>query len=534
MTTPRTRRTAVAALTSLATAGALFAAPPAAQAAESLTDQASVTTGGFKPWGGGYGGNNDGVENRQVSADGRYVVMVSSAPLVKRQTQLDWQVHVRDRKRGTTTLVSVGHDGGFADGRSWNAQISADGRRVAWESEATNLVPGDTNDERDVFVRDLVTGTTTRVSVASDGAQAEGDHGSWIPSLSADGMHVVFASDAPNLAPGLTGNTERAFLHDLGDGTTELVSLGADDIPASVADGKAVSVSGDGSKVSFVSLDAEVTQDADNQDLDVFVRDRVAGTTVRVAGNEDGADHGTLSADGRFLAYESPDPDIVPGDTNGEKDVFVVDLQTESHTLVSRSSSGALGDGYSQHPQISADGRFVVFESNATNLVAGDTNGYRDVFRHDLATGATERMNLRPGGGQSDTMATVPGISGDGGHVTFYSTDGDLTSLGSGWGQTYVRDLDGRWPAMRAVVKRFPKAVKKKGKVTVRTVDIAANERVRVVWKPKGKTKGKTVTRWATVKRNRFTVRTGPKPGKYLVKVHYAERVLRKQTVRHR
>jgi Tol biopolymer transport system component len=239
---------------------------------------------------------------------------------------------------GTTERVSV--DSAGNEGNSFvqrNASISADGRFVAFTSFATNLVPGDTNRRDDVFVRDRLTGTTELVSVDSAGNQGNRDSGS--PAISADGRFVAFHSVATNLVPGDTGNM-----------------------------------------------------------TDVFVRDRLTGTTQRVSVDSAGTEGNgasvepAISGDGRFVAFYSFATNLVPGDTNGDGDVFVHDRQTGTTERVSVDSAGnqgsAISDGF-RKVSISADGRVVAFVSVATNLVPGDTNGGSDAFVHDRQTGIT-------------------------------------------------------------------------------------------------------------------------------------------------
>ncbi|MCD6640055.1 MAG: hypothetical protein LT071_09100 [Nocardioides sp.] len=530
----RPRRPLVWAAT-LAVAAATLTPLAAAHADSALTDRVSIRTGGFPPGGGGDGGKNTHSERRHLSLDGRFVAFAASAPLAPGQAQLDWQVLVRDRMRGTTELVSRPSSGGKGNSTSLNPSISADGRYVAFESEASNLVGGDTNANHDVFVHDRVTRTTTRVSVTSSGAQGVSDHGSTNPSISADGRYVAFVSDAA-LAPGITVNTTRAFLHDRATGTTELVSLGSDGLPRSVVTGTYVSVSGNGSRVLFSSLDSDVTPDAHNLDPDIFLRDRAGGFTVRVAGNEDGARYATISADGQWVAYESPDNDIVPGDANDAKDVFLTSLATGQHFLASRTPAGASASQESIAPNISADGRYVIFHSRAADLVPGDTNGLYDVFRFDAHTGVVTRASIGTNGAQSTAVSYSGGISGDGQHVSFLGYDRGLSAdPACCWNFTYVRDYVGAWPAMRARVRRLPARVRANKAMVVRTIDIAPGERVKAVWIRKGKTPGKKkVVRWATVRGGKARMKAGPKAGKYRVKVSYAGKTLRSSTVRTR
>ncbi len=281
----------------------------------------------------------------------------------------------------TTTRVSSNSAGVAASGGPCEAPwATADGRYVGFSCEATNLVPGDTNFAEDVFLRDRVTGKTERVSVASDGTQAV--YPSNRSRISADGRYVAFDSFAPNLVPGDT------------NGLT-----------------------------------------------DVFLRDRAAGTTVRVSLTADGkqangSSYGaSISPDGRYLTFTSDAPNLVPGDTNGWADVFRLDRQTGRVALVSASKAGVPGNGASDSGIVSADGRYVVFESQASNLVSGDTNNSADVFVKDMTTGTVKRVGLTTAGRQFGGGATDPSMSADGRYVTFSGQPS------GGFAQVYVRDL---------------------------------------------------------------------------------------------
>ncbi|WP_110207585.1 TolB family protein [Nocardioides daejeonensis] len=529
---PATRTLALAA--AAVTGAALLSLPSTSTQAASrapLTDRISVATGGQHPGSGNNGGGR-GTERRLLSDNGRFVVFEGSAPFVRGQVPLNWQIMVRDRKLGTTVAVSRNKSGALANGRSTDPAISANGRWIVFESAATNLVAGDTNGQTDVFRHDTLTGTTTLISRRADGGLATRSSGP--ASLSANGRYVSFISYAGGLAPGDTDDVSQAYLHDTTTGITELISVKASGIGSSAL--TSTSVSNDGQRVLFESLDADVAPGAHNLAVDVFLRDRATDTTRMVAGNQAGADRASMSADGRYVVYQSKDPDIDPADTNTRADVFVVDLATDQHTLVSKSSAGVVGDVESKYGGISRDGRYVVFESKSTNLVPGDTNGQADVFRHDLVTGQTVRVSVRGNGAQEPLGGIFPSISGDGHHVVFESYARDLTPHPTGtWRQVFVRDLSGSWPAMVAKVGKLPKQVKKAKKIKVKTSGIGAGEKLTVVWKAKGKTPGKKkITTAVATKGDRITLKTGPKAGKYAVTVRYAGLVLRKQVVRTR
>ncbi len=418
-------------------AGIIVAASAATALAQS-TERASVATGGTEADGGS--------TIPAISADGRFVAFESVASnLVGGDTNGLDDIFVRDRQTGTTERVSVATGGGQANGHSFEPAISADGRFVAFYSEATNLVSGDTNGADDIFVHDRQTGTTERVSVATGGAEAT-DY-SYTPAISADGRFVAFRSDATNLVSGDTNGTADIFVHDRQTGTTERVSVATGGAEATVYSSVDPAISADGRFVAFSSLATNLVSGDTNGTNDIFVRDRQTGTTERVSvatGGTEGNGYSyipAISADGRFVAFNSGATNLVSGDTSGLDDIFVHDRQTGTTERVSVATGGTEGNGVSQIVAISADGRFVAFHSYATNLVSGDTNGYQDIFVHDRQTGTTERVSVATGGTEGNGISQIVAISADGRFVAFHS---DATNLVSGDTNTdfdiFVRD----------------------------------------------------------------------------------------------
>src|SRR6266446_2495738 len=337
----------------------------------------------------------------------------------------------------TTERVSVASGGTEGNDASLGSALSADGRFVAFDSAATDLVAGDTNRVSDVFVHDRQTGTTERVSVASDGAQGNGKSGllslAFPPALSAEGRVVAFVSFATNLVAGDTNGATDVFVHDRQTGTTERVSVASDGTESNAAClGSALSA--DGRFVAFQSDATDLVASDTNGTTDVFVQDRQTGMTERVSVASDGtqannaSSYPALSADGRFVAFQSDATNLVAGDTNGATDVFVQDRQTGTTERVSIASGGTQGNGFSAGPALSADGRFVAFHDTATNLVAGDTNGATDVFVHDRQKGTTERVSVASDGTQGNGPSSGAALSGDGGLVAFHGTATNLVA----------------------------------------------------------------------------------------------------------
>ncbi len=369
-----------------------------------------------------------------ISADGRFVAFESFASnLVPGDSNGRQDIFVHDRTTRETTRVSVSSAGVQSNGNSFRPAISSDGRFVVFDSDASNLVPGDSNGRFDIFVHDRTTGDTTRVSVSSAGIQGNSD--SLDSAISADGQIVAFASNATNLVPGDTNRQRDIFVHDRTTGQTRRVSVGF----AGGVQGNGSSfnpaLSGDGRFVAFESSASNLVPNDSNGHRDIFVHDRATEETTRVsvgfAGGVQGNDHSfhaALSADGRFVAFHSSSSNLVPNDSNATTDVFVHDRTATETTRVSIGAAGGVqGNAGSFDAVISADGRFVAFESSASNLVPNDSNATKDIFVHDRTTGQTSRVSVGAAGGvQGNRGSFDAAISGDGRFVAFES---DATNL---------------------------------------------------------------------------------------------------------
>jgi Tol biopolymer transport system component len=359
-----------------------------------------------------------------VSADGRWVAFTSAADnLVPGDTNFQWDVFLHDRQTGTTTRVSMAPGGGQMDIPSDFPAISADGRWVAFQS-------GSPLGTTQVFLHDRETGTTTPVSVGLGGIAGSGA----FPAMSADGNWVSFTSRADNLVAGDTNGVEDVFVYDRQTAVVTRVSVGSGGAQGNRYSWSLGSLSADGRSVAFASMASNLVADDTNEDWDVFVHDRQTGTTTRVSVGPGGAQgnggsfNAAISADGRWVAFASRASNLLPGDTNGHEDVFVHDRQTGATTGVSVGLGSVPGNADSSRPAISADGRSVAFYSAASNLVAGDTNGSSDVFVRDRHAGVTTRVSVGPGGVQGAGSSVGASISADGRVVAFESEAGNLAA----------------------------------------------------------------------------------------------------------
>jgi hypothetical protein len=375
-----------------------------------------------------------------LSTNGRFVAYDSEATnLVPDDTNGTSDVFVHDGWTGRTERLSVAPDGTQGNGLSSLPKISGNGRFVVFKSDATNLVPGDTNGVTDVFVRDRWLRRTRRVSVSSSGAQANGvSSQNCFPNISADGRVVSFVSYASNLVPGDTNGTADTFVHVLRTGRTEMVSVASDGTHDNGWAGGDTAVSGDGRFVVFAAEGDNLVPGWTNHRRDVFVHDRRTGHTERVSvasdgteGNADGMDLGLwITADGRYVCFRSYASNLVPGDTNGTTDVFVRDRLTGRTERVSVASGGVQAHGEADRQindaTLSNDGRFVLFDSFANDLVPTPIAFGEHVYLHDRLTDRTSRVSQTADGTPGDYWSGNSQISGDGRVAAFGTVASNL------------------------------------------------------------------------------------------------------------
>jgi len=339
-----------------------------------------------------------------VSADGRFVAFASPGnDLVNGDTNNAIDIFLRDMVAGTTAMVSATQTGAPADlGAIANSvagkrEISDDGRFVAFASTATNLVLTPNNGKAQVYVKDMLTGLVTRASV--DATNAAGDDTSSAPALSGNGRVVAFLSQAANFSPLSTSHTTQLFARDLEAGTTILESVTTAGAPVLQQAVSAAALSFDGRFMAFESRAQLDARDKDIGTLDVFLRDRALHTTVlaslsslAVAGADSRGP--SISADGRWVGFQSLDDKLVTGDANGLQDVFVYDRTTEAVTLVSQNDAGQQVNAASSGASVSSDGRFVVLMSAASNLVMSPTSTGQQLYVRDLRSNEAPIVTL--------------------------------------------------------------------------------------------------------------------------------------------
>jgi Ca2+-binding RTX toxin-like protein len=360
----------------------------------------SITRVSTNSSGGQLGGfdNFDGV----LSPDGTKVLFGASDPSLI-PPGVNTGFVLKDLKTGLVTFIAEGA----------NPKFSSDGTKIVFASNATNLVAGDTNGVSDIFIKDLVTGTITRVSTDASGGQATGY--SSLPAFSADGTKIAFGSGDSNLVAGDTNGYKDIFVKDLLTGAVTLVSTSSAGVHAN-NDSYDFSFSADGTKVAFYSPATNLVAGDTNFAADVFVKDLTTGVLTRVSTDVGGVQANgvsyspVLSPDGTKVAFYGPATNLVPGDTNGFWDLFVKDLNTGAVTRVSTPSDGSQANGSSISPVFSHDGTKIAFLSYATNLAAGDTNARLDVYVKDLITGEVTSITAQAPIGASGNTDTY-GIS---------------------------------------------------------------------------------------------------------------------------
>jgi Tol biopolymer transport system component/ribosomal protein L24E len=412
--------------------------PPVNWGAAGATTRLKSGGDSYRPW---------------MSGDGRFVAFDSSGKKVADGEPADpdavRDIYIVDNVTGITSRVSKGLNGALANGQSQRPTLSADGRFVAFWSDATNLVSGDTNNQPDAFVYDRQAGTTIRVSVASDGTQGNG--ATQRPVMSRDGNYVAFESAAKNFVGGGgivpvggggdTNNVRDIFVHSMATphSTTRVsvVSGGGQGNGESVRP----SISADGHKIAFHSLATNLVSGDTNGKNDIFVHDLNTGQTTRASVAADGTQANgislspSISANGNFVSFDSAATNLISGQDGGLDDVFVKDLTTGAISRVSNSTTGGQADAESHDSSISGDGRFVAWWSGATNIVAGDTNTCGkttsgpcpDIFVHDRSTGTTRRVSVSSTGAQANNESFSPAMSVDGRFVAYDSLATNLS-----------------------------------------------------------------------------------------------------------
>jgi Tol biopolymer transport system component len=404
-----------------------------ARAEGQTTERASISSRGVV--------GNNWSQPGSVSADGRYVAFYSySSNLVIGDTNGYADVFLRDRLDGVTSRISVSSGGAEGNGASIGGWMSLDARYVSFSSQASNLVPGDTNGKEDAFVRDRISGTTELISKNTAGII--GDGSSWAGPITPDGRFVTFLSDSSNMVTGAAGGHYQVFVRDRTNGTTEIASVSTGGIAGNgyCSD---VGISADGQLIVFLSTSDNLVVGDTNFSQDAFIHDRRRRITERVSVGAGGAEADgdtravALSGNGRFVAFACDGTNLVANAPPGRVNLYVRDLQLGLTELESIATDGSPGNGDCESPCVSDDGRYVEYSSDATNLVPNDSNGFIDVFVRDRQRHATIRDSVNSQGIESDGDSVSAVISINGLYVCFESEATNLILNSGGGGGNY-------------------------------------------------------------------------------------------------
>jgi Tol biopolymer transport system component len=380
-----------------------------------------------------------------LTADARFLLMgVRSFNLVPGDTNNDWDLYLRDRQNGAIERVSVANDGAQANEETRQGDVSADGRFVAFASIASNLIVGDSNGMSDVFLRDRQLGTTTLVSRTPLGAV--GNHPSQLPAISADGRWIAFLSIATDLVAGDINASEDVFVYDAQTSAMELVCVSSAGAQANSLSFSA-DISGDGRFVVFATQATNLGGVGGFPNRNVYLRDRLLATTVRLSEAPGGvaadslSERPAISEDGAFAAFESAASNLVVPDDNGARDVFVVELATGAISLASVTSNGTGANSHSLLAALSADGRYVAFVSWANNLAPGDTTPNTDVYLRDRQSSTTTLVSIDSAGVQGWFPSNGDLGIGAGPAVAFATTNALAIGDSNQRLDAFVRDL---------------------------------------------------------------------------------------------
>lgn len=383
--------------------------------------------------------SNGDSSSPSISQSGRYIAFESAASnLVPGDNNRANDVFIYNRLSGEIKRYSVGDNGEETNNASIDPKISADGGGVVFASAATNLVDGDTNGCYDIFLKQCINGATYRV-MGAGGVQPNNHCYQPVPG---NNRQVAFYSPATNLVAGDANGCSDVFVANVLVNSIERVSVSSAGVEGNGASAYPA-MTPDARYVAFVSAASNLVHGDTNRTIDVFVYDLEEHTIERVSLNNEGEQGNgncwtpDISEDGRYVSFSSSSDNLVAGDSNGVVDVFVYDRQENTIVRASLSEHDMQANGESVNAKLSASGRYVVFESEATNLVSGDSNRVKDVFVRDLRGGRTTRLSQSELLSQADAACETPAISGNGLNVVFSTTSGLVDQDDNGLGDIF-------------------------------------------------------------------------------------------------
>lgn len=392
--------------------------PPTGFTTEALSQSVDGTLG------------NGRSQNQSMSLDGRYVVFESDADnLVEDDTNGVSDIFLHDRETGEIRRITVNEQGEQANGPSWNTAISHDGMRIAFESSATNLVDIDTNGVTQVYVIATWFNSVELLSVNNAGEAGNGPSAN--PSLGRVGVHAYFDSAATNLVNNDINGHRDVFMRDLFTRRTTLVSVTSSGVQGN-GDSTNPYVGEHHAAMTFISEASNLVPGDTNGVTDIFFRssirqiERISISSTGEQANAASTGHAVLSEDLRYVVFASQAMNLTNDTTNGRWNIYLRDRVAGATSLISRGVNGEPANGDSLQPEMGLDGRFIVFSSNADNIVAGDTNGRRDVFLYDTMTNSMDLVSLHTWGQQGNGDSLNPMVTTDGGFVAYDSVASNL------------------------------------------------------------------------------------------------------------
>lgn len=386
-----------------------------------------------------------------ASDDGEFIAFSTPNALLTEDTYVGYDVYVQDTSTNQLELISISSDEAVSNGLSLHPVISADGRFVVFRSDSTNFATNDNNNARDIFIRDRQLGTTTLISAVDPTLSTGGSTGnsySYSPSFSDDGRYVTFWSASSDLVPGDTNGQFDLFLRDLQMGTTERINLAPDGGQATGGNTHSSHLSADGRYVAYWSWATNLVPGDTNGVSDAFVLDRQTGITERVSTTATGIQsdanvyNASISDDGRYVVFHSnaTSLDNVLG-TIGTQ-VYLKDRVTGDLRMIGRGPDGRAPNQSSVSPLISGDGRWVVFNSWANNLDKRDPDGGSDAYLYDRERDTVMLLSQSTGVGAGNGRSDYVRISNDGSTVTFNSAATNLTTPPQTGGNLYSVRVD--------------------------------------------------------------------------------------------
>ena len=389
--------------------------------------------------------NGDSTEP-SISGNGRFVAFTSAATnLAAECTNANAHIFIHNRATGGTTCASVNSNENQGNNDSSEPSISGNGRIVAFSSTATNLAADCTNGKSHIFLRNRNAGATSCASIDSNGNQGNDD--SIASTISNDGRFVAFTSTATNLASACTNGHSHIFLRDRGAQETICISVDSNGNQGN-GDSFDAAISNDNHFVAYTSAATNLAAICTNGLNHILVYNRTTGQTTcaSVNSNEQQSNDDsflpTISNDGRFVAFQSSATTLAPECANAHFHIFLRNRGAGQTTCASVDSSGDQGNDDSFFPSISDDGRFVAFYSAATNLASECTNGNSHIFRHGRLTRRTTCASVDASGNQGNGDSFGPSISGNGRFVAYQSSATNLVSTdGNGADDVFLHDF---------------------------------------------------------------------------------------------